>query len=1017
MTRRASATLRRGLGEPLTGELLRGRLVDELAKRWSHRVTLIEAPGGYGKSTALAQAVRDNDADPSGLDLYMSCRPSDRGPTQLASGLTDALGFQSDDGAKLDGPSELADNIIEQLAALAPAEVCLILDDVHELVDAPDATALLARLIRQLPSNAHTVLSGRHLPDLPLAKMRGADEVLVIGAESLAFDDAELALLADDHAIEPASIGKYAGWPAMTRLSIVAGADVTRDYLLEEVIADLTPDQRIGVAAAVLGKRVDDDLLARVVGTWITSAGLAGDVPMLILQPEGGLAAHDLWHEALPDLIDRAERRRLAKMLATWHVEYARFSEALWMLTADERWEDAREVVMAALAGNDSILDFGITSQWLAMFPDHQHNEPEVLLLNAVSARLAKGPAFALDDAKKALAIFRERNQITYAGTACIELGVRGWLLNDLEVLRAVGEHGVELADQGNEDMRAMLVFGAAGIRDLQGDPERALATSMTVDLTQQLVSMAPVNIRSRATYCFLLGRGDEGLAHAEEVARAAPGPASELTLALARWQNGDASQYVSLTEAVRHQQRESIRDEFLDTFFTTVADACFGVVRGTSGTLKSTNDRVRERAFEAIAESAELVALGRENEARIVAARHVADVGDDLLSRWEYRRFVAYGYLLNKDLRADIESVELGPRFQASRSTARALHRARSGQRPDFDGLPSPEEIMCALPMPWSVELAAHAAAVGHECGPKLMDLLLSVIGPKAHAELVRIAEEGDAGVQLLARSIPSPPESLLAVRAIGPTSITRGDGGTSLVQGVRVRQLLELLILRRRVSREQVVAALWPEMPPSAGANNLRKSLSLLRSLLEPDRDQKAPSFHIRHSGDWLWLHESDLLRIDAWDLEQHAEAAANHEAAGRPRAAATCHSDAAELWTDHAFSALRDLAAVAPDLMAWDRTAARAAARAAHWHLAHHDTHRAVHIADSLLRLDPHAESAYQVIISARLLDGDLSGADNEITRCRAMLAQISAGPSPETTALIRRYERRVETRASP
>ena len=47
-----------------------------LAERWNVRLVTVIAPGGYGKSTALAQAIRDNDTDPSGVDAYARCRSS-----------------------------------------------------------------------------------------------------------------------------------------------------------------------------------------------------------------------------------------------------------------------------------------------------------------------------------------------------------------------------------------------------------------------------------------------------------------------------------------------------------------------------------------------------------------------------------------------------------------------------------------------------------------------------------------------------------------------------------------------------------------------------------------------------------------------------------------------------------------------------------------------------------------------------------------------------------------------------
>ena len=62
---------------PLRDELVRARLLDALAARFDVPVTAVVAGAGFGKTTALAQAIRANDAAPRGIDAWVACEPGD----------------------------------------------------------------------------------------------------------------------------------------------------------------------------------------------------------------------------------------------------------------------------------------------------------------------------------------------------------------------------------------------------------------------------------------------------------------------------------------------------------------------------------------------------------------------------------------------------------------------------------------------------------------------------------------------------------------------------------------------------------------------------------------------------------------------------------------------------------------------------------------------------------------------------------------------------------------------------
>src|SRR5262249_39228124 len=209
-------------------------LVDARAGRWDVRVTAVLAGPGFGKSTALGQAMRLHDAEPRGVEAWLGCEPGDEDAYRLADRMCRALGGRPGSAGPLP-------DVLETLRATSPVDTCLIVDDVHELPAGSAGAALLAGLVRRLPAHAHLVLAGPALPPVPLARLRAADLVLDLGEADLAFTPAEAAVLARRAGRPAATVAALAGWPALVRLTLAAPAGVARDFLWEEVVHRL-PD-------------------------------------------------------------------------------------------------------------------------------------------------------------------------------------------------------------------------------------------------------------------------------------------------------------------------------------------------------------------------------------------------------------------------------------------------------------------------------------------------------------------------------------------------------------------------------------------------------------------------------------------------------------------------------------------------------------------------------------------------------------------------------------------------------
>ena len=136
------------LPRALDVELPRLRLVRLLEGRWDRAVTLLVAGAGFGKTTVLAQAVRAHQVAPRGFDVWVSCEAAYEDPACFARALLGAIcagavsaGAVSPGAVSAGrgprGPGRRtapgARDVIDALIRRAPLEVCLLLDDVHEI--------------------------------------------------------------------------------------------------------------------------------------------------------------------------------------------------------------------------------------------------------------------------------------------------------------------------------------------------------------------------------------------------------------------------------------------------------------------------------------------------------------------------------------------------------------------------------------------------------------------------------------------------------------------------------------------------------------------------------------------------------------------------------------------------------------------------------------------------------------------------------------------------------------------
>ncbi len=201
---------------PRAGQVLRPELVARLnrALRHGHKMLVVSAPPGFGKTTLLS-AWLDNlqlsDSDPSlaaaqksqtesTAVAWLSLDSGDNDPHQFLAYCLAALqtiepGIGMDVALPLPAGSPSAQALItvliNQLARL-PRDLIFVLDDFH-LIEAPIIHDGLAFLLENLPARLRLVLASRSAMPFSLARLRGRGQLTELTAADLRFSPAEAA--------------------------------------------------------------------------------------------------------------------------------------------------------------------------------------------------------------------------------------------------------------------------------------------------------------------------------------------------------------------------------------------------------------------------------------------------------------------------------------------------------------------------------------------------------------------------------------------------------------------------------------------------------------------------------------------------------------------------------------------------------------------------------------------------------------------------------------------------------
>jgi LuxR family maltose regulon positive regulatory protein len=404
------------------------------AEGLNHKVVLVSAPAGYGKSALLSQwrsALKRREIPAAWITLT----PTDTDPAQLLTYVTMSLIAVGSEVGPLGTLAEqwFADTPIATASASLAGHLVrdnrplvLIIDDIHYAPRAVVEQVLGPLLDAGLP-HVRLALVGRSRPALPLADLRARGEVLEFDAYALRFDDGELMTLLPDLTVAQRSLlaARTEGWPVavqLARLWLTAKPDrvgllesfsgrttEVADYLTEQVLSDLPKDICETLELTAPLDALCDDIVTAVTGSSNAWSGVVGLSSLAHLVAP--LDESRTWYRLHPLLADylRDRLRRQAPDLEVRCHEQA----SLWFESKNLTREAAHHAIAtdsiaraAALienAGGWELVVFGgagLMRALLAAFPSDRFAEfPRVALCRA----LMDAKNGALSDARRRL--------------------------------------------------------------------------------------------------------------------------------------------------------------------------------------------------------------------------------------------------------------------------------------------------------------------------------------------------------------------------------------------------------------------------------------------------------------------------------------------------------------------------------------------------------------------------------------------------------------------------------------
>ena len=433
----------------------RPRLIERLDRTLEpdHRLTLLSAPAGFGKTTVLGDWLAHLDELPASAGVgWLSLDAGDNDLARLLVHATAALhraGLEIDTGAiESMGPGSATAaltamvNDVALAGELMPGDRWVLVLDDYQVIESAEVHEAVTFLLDHLPDQLHLVMATRSDPPLPLARLRARGQLTEVRAADLRFTPAEAREFLNRTMgldLSPADIDaldeRTEGWVAGLQLAALSLRGIPDtgesaafieaftgsnrfviDYLADEVLARQPPEVRDFLLRTAVLERLSGPLCDAVTGRADSSRMLEelerGNLFVVPLDADRSwYRYHHLFGDALharllaehPDQVPNLHQRASAHYASLGLV-----ADAVRHAFAAEDFDRAARLIEEAVPEVTRTRQDGLLLPWARALPDSVVRRSPVLCIVSGWSFLMAGDLDALesrlDDAEAALA-------------------------------------------------------------------------------------------------------------------------------------------------------------------------------------------------------------------------------------------------------------------------------------------------------------------------------------------------------------------------------------------------------------------------------------------------------------------------------------------------------------------------------------------------------------------------------------------------------------------------------------
>ena len=1036
--------------------LTRQRLLDRLYDMVERKLVLVSAPAGYGKTTLLVDFAHDLEHPV----CWYALDRSDHDPRVFLEHLVLSLHHRFPDFGErtrqvlatnpdlTHGAPSVVNVLINEMVNVIPRWFVLVLDDYHRLGKAPEVGAILARCLTYQTDQFLLIIASRTVPELPLIiQLTARGEVGGLGREDLRFCTDEIqGLLAQNYRLHVPEkeaeelAAQSEGWITGILLTahtmwqgILEGLMRARtsdqpvyEYLAQEVFAYQEPSVQTFLSASSILQEMSLTLCQEALGLeeaehFLT---LLEDRNLFITRLEGEwYRYHHLFQEYLQARLRREEEIQwiqLHRRAANWFETNEQPEGAVHHYLTVGTYEDAARVMETAARDMFVVGRLEILMAWGAALPASlRERAPRLVLFQSRAADMLGRWEEALALTEVAERGYRTREDchglaytLLHRCQVWQEQGrFREALALGQEVLSLIEETGVPIAYEAHRILgRSCLALGRLeegeaylrqalahclerGSDYVQASIQNDLADSLwrqgrwaeAVTVQRQAVAtrrrlgnpgVLAGALNDLGFSLYLTGEYGEALRLFEEA------------LELAR-QSGhrrhEAFALVSLGELTRDlrafgraveacEEGLGIADELGDGFLSAYGREALGLVHRCRGDYPLAQAAI-EQAMEWAERQDSEYQLGRYGASlglvRAEAGEVAAGLAELAHARERLERIGAHSELARTRFFTAWALFRAGQEAEALATLKQAL---ATGEAPSRESL-FVVEGRRALPL---LE-RAHAQGVG---------------GDELAVLLARACDFEHTAQTILQQASPTKAkEEPLRIFGFGRGHVERGgvEIPSSDWEAAATRQMLFYLLTHSLRSRDQIAAVLWPELPARKVKATFHTTKFRLNRALGRDALHFDDGCYRIHPDLDYWFDVAEFAQLlegarPGRRVEQLQQAIALYQGDFLE----DCYAD----WCLLTRERLRERC-----LEALDELAGRLLARRQY--------RQAIQTLRRGLEMDDLREKFHRQLMRAYALSGRRSEALARYQRCAEVLErELSALPSPETTALYRR-----------